>query len=71
MSNKVELNEKEMDIVMGGIGFSNIYGTIGVDIDHQDYHYRNLDACYQYFLAHQSEGDQKIIEGMLKEGLIY
>ena len=79
MSNKVELNEKAMENVMGGISFDKTTQTIGLDGNHQDYHYKELRACWNYFQEHvgeysnctPTERDTALLQGMLAEGLIY
>lgn len=77
MSNKVELKEKEMDRVMGGVAYSDITMTIGEDYNHMNYHFKDIDAIFAYYDAHEAEYDtvdglnKGIIAGLLKEGLIW
>ena len=77
MSNKVELNEKEMSNVLGGLKYDEFAKTIGTNTGGLDYHYNDFSQVEAYFNAHVGEyssaeaRDAGLIEGMLKAGIIY
>ena len=77
MSNKVELNEKEMANVLGGLDYDPTVKTIGPN-GNQCYHYNDFNQVYNYVAARVNETyasgverDKAWIEGMLAEGIIY
>ena len=78
MSNKVELNEKEMANVLGGLDYDPNTQTIGYNNSTLEYHYDDFDKVYNYVVAHLNETyatgrdrDTAWINGMLSEGIIY